>query len=65
MRDWLRLESHQQGRASGVRIGHVMRRLGYEPARFGHHRERGWRPADAHAPDDDDVSASVSAHFPL
>ena len=32
MRDWLRLEP-RQGQASGVRLGKVMRRLGFEPVR--------------------------------
>jgi hypothetical protein len=43
MRDWLRLEPHQQGQASGVRLGKVMRRLGFAPARIGHTQDRGWK----------------------
>ncbi len=42
MRDWLRLSAHQQGKASGVRLGKVMRRLGFKPERRGKERERGW-----------------------
>lgn len=42
--EWLRLEPHHQGRASGVRLGHVMRRVGYKPAQRGANRERGWEP---------------------
>src|SRR4030095_15565162 len=44
MRDWLRLEAHQQGRASSTRLGHVMRRLGYAPKRSASGAERGWIP---------------------
>ena len=44
MRDWLRLEPHQQGRGAGARIGHVMRRLGYCPREKGHDKARGWEP---------------------
>jgi hypothetical protein len=43
MGTWLGLTAHQQGRASGVRLGHVMRRLGFEPTRIGHDRDRGWK----------------------
>ncbi len=42
MQDWLRLAPHQQGAGSGVRLGRVMRRLGFKPQRQGKHRERGW-----------------------
>lgn len=42
MQDWLSLAPHQQGPASGVRLGRVMRRLGYVPHRHGKLRERGW-----------------------
>lgn len=42
MADWLRLASHQQGHACGVRLGRVMRRLGFRPQRQGKGRERGW-----------------------
>jgi hypothetical protein len=42
MRDWLKLAPHQQGRDSGVRLGKVMRRLGFRPERHGKARERGW-----------------------
>jgi hypothetical protein len=47
MRDWLRLAPHQQGPGCGVRLGRVMRRLGFEPRRHGKSRERGWAKADA------------------
>jgi putative DNA primase/helicase len=47
MRDWLRLAPHQQGASCGVRLGKVMRRLGFRPDRQGKSRERGWvRAAD-------------------
>jgi predicted P-loop ATPase len=47
MRDWLKLAAHQQGSNCGVRLGRVMRRLGFEDARRGKARERGWvRKAD-------------------
>jgi predicted P-loop ATPase len=42
MKDWLRLDPHQQGQTSSVRLGKVMRRLGFTPQRFGKERERGW-----------------------
>lgn len=42
MRDWLRLPANAQGRASGVRLGRVMRRLGFLPQMYGKQRERGW-----------------------
>jgi hypothetical protein len=45
MRDWLRLEPSHQGSACGPRLGRVMRRLGYVPAKRGKGRERGWEPA--------------------
>ena len=44
MRDWLRLAPHQQGAGCGVRLGKVMRRLGFRPERHGKARERGWVP---------------------
>ena len=48
MAEWLRLHPHQQGAASGVRLGKCMRRLGFVPVRHGKARERGWMPqADA------------------
>jgi predicted P-loop ATPase len=45
MRDWLKLPPHQQGQTAGVRLGRVMKRLGFEPHKQGKGRERGWRPA--------------------
>lgn len=56
MRDWLRLEPHQQGQSSSTRLGKVMRRLGYVPHRLGKTRERGWL-ADTDEPKNDQVSA--------
>lgn len=41
-RDWLQLAPHQQGQNAGVRLGQVMRRLGFLPQRQGKARERGW-----------------------
>jgi predicted P-loop ATPase len=61
MRDWLRLEPHQQGQASSTRLGKVMRRLGYAPARIGHERARGWQRADTQQAASDEVSSEVSA----
>jgi predicted P-loop ATPase len=61
MRDWLRLEPHQQGQASSTRLGRVMRRLGYAPAKVGHESARGWQRADTQQGADDEVSAEVSA----
>jgi hypothetical protein len=61
MRDWLRLDPHQQGQASSTRLGRVMRRLGYAPARIGHERARGWQRADTQHAANDEVSAQVSA----
>jgi Virulence-associated protein E len=55
MRDWLRLEPHQQGRASGVRLGHVMRRLGYKPKSSTTGDERGWTPSDTQGAKERDV----------
>jgi putative DNA primase/helicase len=63
MRDWLRLEPHQQGRPSGVRLGHVMRRLGFEPIQKGKARERGWQP-NIQAPTDDECSPKCSPNSP-
>jgi predicted P-loop ATPase len=56
MRDWLGLDAHQQGKASGVRLGKVMRRLGYRPERHGKGRERGWI-ADTQSDKPGEVSA--------
>lgn len=64
MRDWLQLSPYQQGRASGVRLGHVMRRLGFRPERYGKDRERGW-VADTRDDSQAEVSARVSAEFSL
>jgi hypothetical protein len=61
MRDWLRLDPHQQGQASSTRLGRVMRRLGYAPARIGHEGARGWKLADTQPHQGDEVSAEVSA----
>jgi hypothetical protein len=44
MRDWLRIPASHQGRGSGNRLGHVMRRLGFEPKRSARGNERGWAP---------------------
>lgn len=57
MSTWLDLAPHQQGKASGVRLGHVMRRLGYQPERQGKARERGWSKADTQLPLQIEVSA--------
>jgi hypothetical protein len=46
MRDWLHLASSQQGKASGVRLGHIMRRLGFRPRKSGDGNERGWAASD-------------------
>jgi predicted P-loop ATPase len=47
MRDWLKLAPHQQGRECGVRLGKVMKRLGFRTERHGKARDRGWvRAAD-------------------
>lgn len=46
MRDWLRIEPAQQGRPSGVRLAHVMRRLGFIPRPNSRKTERGWVRAD-------------------
>jgi putative DNA primase/helicase len=56
MRDWLQLEPHQQGKASGVRLAKIMRRLGYRPERSGMDRQRGWAP-DTASPPESEVSA--------
>jgi predicted P-loop ATPase len=61
MRDWLRLDPHQQGQASSTRLGRVMRRIGYQPARIGHERARGWEPADTDTRSETEVSSEVSA----
>jgi hypothetical protein len=65
MRNWLHLEPHQQGQVSSTRLGRVMRRLGYGPARIGHERARGWQRADTEDAATGEVSAEVSASFPL
>jgi virulence-associated protein E len=44
MREWLRLEPHQQGQASSTRLGKIMRRLEYVPKRSATGDERGWIP---------------------
>jgi hypothetical protein len=62
MRDWLQLTPHQQGRASSTRLGQVMRRLGYQPAR--QNGERGWSP-DTFSPPAGEVSSEVSESIPL
>jgi len=64
MRDWLRLDAHQQGKASGTRLAKVMRRLGYVPKRSTTGDERGWQP-DASPPQAPDVSGEVSDTLPL
>lgn len=64
MREWLRLEPHQQAQASSTRLGRIMRRLGYHPERFGKDRERGWM-ADTQPTAAGEVSAEVSADIPL
>jgi predicted P-loop ATPase len=61
MRDWLRLDAHQQGQAASTRLGRVMRRLGYVPVRIGHARDRGWQRADTSRDAKTQVSAQVSA----
>jgi len=42
MRDWIKLDAGLQGHSSATRLRKVMRRLGFEPQRFGKGRERGW-----------------------
>jgi hypothetical protein len=64
MRDWLHLAASQLGRSSGVRLGKVMRRLGFKPEQKGHDKERGWI-ADTHGAASDEVSAEVSADILL
>jgi hypothetical protein len=44
LRDWLRVAPSMQGKASSSRLGHVMRRLGFEPRRNNTGEERGWAP---------------------
>lgn len=58
LREWLRLEPHQQGRVSGVRLGHVMRRLDYRPRQYGTQRERGWEPNTADEREDSDPNTA-------
>jgi hypothetical protein len=64
MRDWLRLEPHQQGTTSGTRLGRIMRRLGYRPQQSPDGRQRGWIP-DAREPPWTEVSDEMSAGIPL
>ena len=64
MRDWLNLAASQQGRSSGVRLGKVMRRLGFKPATKGKNRERGWIASTAEGAESE-VSAEVSADLLL
>jgi putative DNA primase/helicase len=67
MRDWLKLDSLHQGQAASTRLGKVMRRLGFEPVRIGKACTRGWQlpKADTCEPVSGEVSAQVSATFPL
>jgi predicted P-loop ATPase len=44
MADWLRLNAAQLGKASSTRLGHVMRRLDFEPRRSAKGDARGWAP---------------------
>jgi hypothetical protein len=44
-RTWLELKPFQQTAATGVRIGKIMRRLGFVPVRIGDRQVRGWRLA--------------------
>jgi predicted P-loop ATPase len=62
MREWLRLEPHQQGQGSSTRLGHVMRRLGFVPQRRGTPQERGWSRVgvDTQQQSPPEVSAEVS-----
>jgi predicted P-loop ATPase len=64
MREWLRLEPHQQGVVVSTRLGKIMRRIGYRPKRSGSGNERGWEP-DTCVPSKGDVSAVVSDGIPL
>jgi len=50
--DWLKLDASQQGGNIGVRIGRVMRRLGYIPVRKTAERIRGWLPIERSATPD-------------
>jgi Virulence-associated protein E len=62
MRDWLCVPPHLQGRPSGVRLGHVMRKLGFRSRQFGTHRERGWEPEpNTQTPDEKKCSPECSA----
>lgn len=47
MSEWLNLAASQLGPKSGVRLGKVMRRLGFLPQRNPSATERGWIPATA------------------
>lgn len=46
MEHWLKLAPLHQGKDSGTRLGKVMRRLGFDPKKFGKARERGWLPKE-------------------
>jgi predicted P-loop ATPase len=61
LRDWLRVNSAQQGRGSGNRLGHVMRRLGFEPKRSVDGAERGWAPIGWHHGDEAEPQESPPA----
>jgi predicted P-loop ATPase len=61
IRDWLRLDPHQQHHTVSKRLGRVMRRLGYAPKRNGDRTERGWIP-DTTESDKSEVSGHVSGH---
>jgi predicted P-loop ATPase len=52
MADWLRLNSAQLGKASGTRLGHIMRRLGFEARRDNTGHMRGWAPIGWHHGDE-------------
>jgi predicted P-loop ATPase len=63
MREWLKLEPHQQGQASSTRLGRIMRRLGYKPKRDASGDERGWIP-DTQQSQTKELSDEVSDGFP-
>lgn len=42
MGEWLKLAAHQLGAHSGVRLGRIMKRMGFKPQKGGKGRERGW-----------------------
>lgn len=64
MRTWLRLEPHQQQQVSATRLGRVMRRLGFVPAKDSAGNQRGWKSdtCDASAAE---VSGEVSGDVPF